>query len=442
MKGDFSRVTFNPTKQYMRVLMQQGRVQLDADWNEQVDIFWHHWQNLIQDLIGPHGGPARALGFKIERDDQNLTIGTGRYYVGGLLCENFAPLNMEINVEDPLLVYLHVWERHITYIEDGNIREVALGGPDTTTRSQVVWQVNALELTSDHQNELLSKLGITDGGIEKLCGKLKTDWQKVNDYWWPEPSVRLRAQTGKRAKSIDPCIISPESRYRGAENQLYRVEIHTGGVAGDATYKWSRDNGSRIFPIHMGSGNNVSLTTMGRDSDYNLNDGNLVEVVDDTYDLRLEQDARPVLKVAHVERVDMQVTLASLNGNGALPNLPTYVKNDYRNPLLRRWDGYGTVEEGTWLALEDGVQIQFALTEEDGNARNYKRGDYWLIPARVATGDVEWPGPKGNPEFSPPHGIKHYYAPLAIIRAGDGGIQVDDCRNQFPPILEMVRTPE
>ena len=34
-RGDFTRDTFNPLKHFSRVLMQQGRVQLDADWNEQ-----------------------------------------------------------------------------------------------------------------------------------------------------------------------------------------------------------------------------------------------------------------------------------------------------------------------------------------------------------------------------------------------------------------------
>ena len=31
MKGDFTRNTFDPRKHFARVLMQQGRVQLDAD---------------------------------------------------------------------------------------------------------------------------------------------------------------------------------------------------------------------------------------------------------------------------------------------------------------------------------------------------------------------------------------------------------------------------
>ena len=38
MKGDFTRSTFDPTKGYSSVRQQQGRVQLDADWNEQVEI--------------------------------------------------------------------------------------------------------------------------------------------------------------------------------------------------------------------------------------------------------------------------------------------------------------------------------------------------------------------------------------------------------------------
>ena len=34
MKGDFSRLRFDPEKQYEAVLVQQGRVALDSDANE------------------------------------------------------------------------------------------------------------------------------------------------------------------------------------------------------------------------------------------------------------------------------------------------------------------------------------------------------------------------------------------------------------------------
>jgi hypothetical protein len=76
------------------------------------------------------------------------------------------------------------------------------------------------------------------------------------------------------------------------------------------------------------------------------------------------------------------------------------------------------------------VQIYF---EPDGT---YRTGDYWLIPARTATGDVEWPKERdeeGNPipEALPPHGIEHHYAPLAIISVNGDGVAVEDCRCRF-----------
>ena len=62
MQADISRPFRHPRKHYRRVLMQQGRVQLDADWNEQVDILLHYLQTLAADLTGPHGVPMRANG--------------------------------------------------------------------------------------------------------------------------------------------------------------------------------------------------------------------------------------------------------------------------------------------------------------------------------------------------------------------------------------------
>lgn len=53
MKGDFSRIRFNPAKQYTSVLEQQGRVSLDADSNEQSSIYDYMSKNETIDVIGP-----------------------------------------------------------------------------------------------------------------------------------------------------------------------------------------------------------------------------------------------------------------------------------------------------------------------------------------------------------------------------------------------------
>ena len=62
MHADLSRSTFRPERHYSAVVAQQGRVQLDADLNEQTAIQLHQARTLAADLIGPHGGPRDAAG--------------------------------------------------------------------------------------------------------------------------------------------------------------------------------------------------------------------------------------------------------------------------------------------------------------------------------------------------------------------------------------------
>ena len=93
MPGDYSRKTFNRSKHYSGVLMQQGRVQLDADWNEQLDIQLCRIETEAVDLIGRSGVPQETGGFKIgiAPGGRDLTIAPGRIYVDGILCELETP---------------------------------------------------------------------------------------------------------------------------------------------------------------------------------------------------------------------------------------------------------------------------------------------------------------------------------------------------------------
>ena len=436
MKGDFTRNTFDKNKHLLRVLMQQGRVQLDADWNEQVSIFWHYLQTLAEDLIGSHGGVADS--FKIESliDNQlnsyNFSVKAGHYYVNGILCENsktinykeqqgFLSLQPDQKQDKIYLVYLDVWERHITYIEDANIREVALGGPDTATRTKVVWQVKTQELKSSTN-----------------CGDINPSWSQLTEQWQPKNRglLKAKAKVGETTDSSDPCIIDPTASYRGAENQLYRVEIHTGGTDKTATFKWSRENGSVVFPIRQLSGTIVTLEHLGRDSRFSLKEGDWVEIVDDDY--VLQNLAEPLLQVQKINSTDLEVTLnkASTYNVG---------KDPTKHPLLRRWDhrqgdlnknypklsdtnNAAVIKEYTWLTLENGIQIWFKP------GATYRTGDYWLIPARTATGDVEWPSSSESGLLPlPPHGVDHHYAKLAVISVDSSGqvTIVDDCRQEI-----------
>ena len=90
MKGDFTRDTHRPVRRYASVRMQQGRVQIDADWNEQADIQDDLRETALTDVIGRCGCPRNDGGFAIGLlpGGDDLTISAGRYYVDGILCRS------------------------------------------------------------------------------------------------------------------------------------------------------------------------------------------------------------------------------------------------------------------------------------------------------------------------------------------------------------------
>ncbi|MDD0857551.1 DUF6519 domain-containing protein [Arthrobacter alpinus] len=213
----------------------------------------------------------------------------------------------------------------------------------------------------------------------------------------------MAARAEPPAGSNDPCTVDPAARYRGLENQLYRLEVHTPGRAGaGATFKWSRDNGSVLFPLAeipvmdaVAKTTTVMLSSLGRDPDLGLVVGGWVELVDDNSTLR--HDAGALLRVHSVDRDTFSAVLEGVAD-------PRVGQDRRLHPYLRRWDHDGDPASGgavavvessavpvTWLDLEDGVQVFFPGAA-DGNAAQYRTGDHWLIPARTATGTWNGPG--------------------------------------------------
>jgi hypothetical protein len=462
MRGDFSRETFDPLRHFTRVLVQQGRLQMDADANEQSEIHWHFLRTLASDLIGGHGGPTGS--FEIAKvgttPTLDFSIAQGRYYAEGMPAENLVPeltftkqtgFSEDGALEDGRrhLVYLDVWERQVTALDDPSIRDVALGQVDTTTRAQIVWQVRSLMRQPD--------------GSFLPEQPSEAHWRKWLDgvggmnAWFPAWPVNGRGALKALGRSDDtgstePCIIAPEARFRGLENQLYRVEIHRGGVAGSAkgaTFKWSRNNGSDAVAIASLSAGVAKLASPGRGDRAQFEPNDWVEIIEDR---EVAKGAPGVLaKVISVDPDDMTVTLQAVQG----ATLPSFTDQESVtwHVQLRRWDyrvgtakvagnkprqaddGALLVEEDKWLALEDGVQVMF--TRSTVVAYQYQAADYWLIPARTATGDVEWPGPVGKPDALPPRGVRHYYAPLAIATTAGGGVtEVINLRKKFRPLAE------
>lgn len=102
---------------------------------------------------------------------------------------------------------------------------------------------------------------------------------RVKSYAYTEPPGS--------AEALAPCAVSPEARYRWVENQVYRVEVHQGGLAVEgASFKWSRENASVPLPVTSVSGTELKLAAWWRDARLDNAGGNSGEVFDDADSLR------------------------------------------------------------------------------------------------------------------------------------------------------------
>jgi hypothetical protein len=379
MKGDFSRDTFRPARRYTSVRLQQGRVVLDSDWNEQAAIREHAERARFEEVVGRSGVPEEdGLALRVGEDGA-LEITAGRAYPGGLLCELDEPTPLaklaDLPAPDPGrtdLVFLDAWERHLTAVDDPDLVEPALG-TETCTRLQVAWRPVVVEDVGEPTCE----------DIERLVSRRDAG------------TVRAEAPGG----------------YLGLESHLYRVEIHNGGGLGSASLKWSRDNGSTVFGIAEFLGPASVRLVSTPDRPHTLEIGDTVEISGETS-----------------ERLGRVGTLARVAAVGGDRDEVTFDRPVGRHgseprPRMRLWDAAPVVTSSGPIGLEAGIEVRFS----DGD---FRAGDYWTFPARVGTGAVEWPE-------EPPQGPEHRSCPLALVTWERAGPAVRDCRRVFSPLTEL-----
>ncbi|HEY1964861.1 MAG TPA: DUF6519 domain-containing protein, partial [Acidobacteriaceae bacterium] len=471
MSFDNSRFTFDPWKNYSGVVMEQGRVQLDSDWNEWLAELNRRIQAGTLDMLGSAVYPATTpYAFQItatttSSGTSQLTIGPGRMYVDGLLAENHGdpaaavwdpalaelsgspqpPPATEVGAIDytkqpyrpgatipaggPFLAYLDVWVRPVTYIEDPNLIDKSVG-VDTTGRLQTVWQVKLMPVPQG------------------------STWTCTTPIPWPQ-SAGLLTTGSVPSPASGPCCLSDGTGYTGMENQLYRVEIHQPGAAtsGGATFKWSRDNASvmsgvtAIASVTNSAGNPASQLTvvsLGRDQVLGFAPGNWIEILDDA----LELNGQPG-ELCQIDTVDFSARTLTLTTTLTV-SFPLVAGGNQTDPAshvrIRRWDQAGKIYEsdgttvwvdlgaaastgdipvppaGTTLILENGVTISF---DESPAGGSFQTGDFWTFAARTADGSVE------TLTKAPSRGIHHHYARLSIVDLSVPS--ATDCRTKWPP---------
>lgn len=483
MKGDFTRCKFDTRMHYRSVRMQQGRVLLDSDWNSQMEIESHLSKAGAIGAVGICGGSLQNAGFAIVSDKEDIEkckdapvlsedgsleekikslptgdflITRGRYYVDGILCENDEhTLSSELKdfkdsfvPEDgkDYLVYLDVWERHVTSVEDPDIREVALEGPDTTTRVETVWQVRAKDIEDfreqDRLQEKTSALINDENQAAPDSLDCKAAARKLSLWCRENEGGLLSVRLCTISAEGDKCRMQPVNRYRGQDNHLYRVEIHKGGIAQAAgrepigkeedvaekigteqyaTFKWSRDNGSTVLAVEGIIDKSRVRVGIGRDPISILNVGDWVEVLGDRTELKGEPG-----KLVRITCIDESERIITLHADVDEFQGEEHIK-------IRRWDGGNEISYDKEFIvgefafeLENGIVVTFS-------GDKFRTGDYWTFRARELTGSID------TFERMPPHGIEHHCCALAMLSRQNGKFSLkEDCRRIHLSLTEMT----
>jgi hypothetical protein len=446
MHADLTRWTFDPRHGYRSVVLQQGRVLRDAEWNEQASIDAHQDEARTADVVGAEGGPAPLDGgvgpFGIidtstgaapaDAPWANLAVSAGRYYVDGVLVESaegtapgaavpFAAVVSDqpfLELAEPPLgrhaVYLDVFDRLVTADERPALLESALGGPDTAFRTQTVWQVRMAAVAAD-----------------QVCSQ-------VTDTGHRTP-LTMRARLQPPDAAADPCSITAGGGYTRLENQLYRVEIFD--VQGGTTrFVWSRENGSVVAGLDELEASPVAdaqltVDRSGRDDELSIGQDAWIEVTSPERQVR----GLPgwIAQVEQVIDTELHVTWS----DGAPADLAAVGDT----PLVRRWESAPLTApaDNNYVLLENGIEVAF--TPGSGTPAP---GDFWLIPARTSRlaygiaathGTIEWPATSSGPTPLPPVGPVHHLASLAVLdHTAAGWTLVGDCRRLFPPLTDLV----
>ncbi len=415
------------------------------------------WDEVVKFRLGALA-PAESywLGpVSVETDPaRDLTIhggdgtaeGAGRYYGDGLAAVKESSGSYlqqhELPQADPTALepvnensrridwaYLDLWERPVGFIEAPPLREVALEGLDTCTRTQLVAQVRLLRgVPSALANEPAPPASAF-AGLPR----------------WGRGTLSTRDLPAAVADPCaDPCEPAIEGPYLGEGNRLFRVEIQQAGDIGlanaatTAIAKWSSENGAVATPLTTDALAGASSALVENPDLFAIGDlielsDDLVELVTGPYEDRINHRAHQrghMRRVVTVNRATRRISWdEAASPEPALhAPLPLDMRLAY-HAKMTKWDGLLAVTAGD-LTLADGVTIAFG-------GGGFIAGDYWQFATRTVDRSVE------RLIEAPPRGIRHAFYPLAAIhRRREAGqpevVFAEDLRQRFAPLPQLT----
>ncbi|HVR47476.1 MAG TPA: DUF6519 domain-containing protein [Candidatus Binatia bacterium] len=492
---DIARIGTDWRKRYFATGMQQGRPLMEEDWNENQRLTSEDKRQALLDIVGDSGCPDD--GFKIQPpigttknaaqppvDVLDFTINWGTLYLGGQrlemlqkgvdpkLGETYRLQSDWLNQDDAdkvkppgdgktlnTLAYVEAWEQPVTAVEDSEIYERALGGPDTSTRLRMMRRVHLF----------------ADGGASQTCHDA---WGALSKSWFNaglgtigpggERKVDTTLTVGfTGGVSGDLCNPPVAGGYLGADNQAIRVQIvDTDPVNKNGHFTWGFDDASPVYRVtvatKVGSPAVVTFITTPKDQAHWPLTGMTVELLawsaalPNNEKLAEIQGALTTVSASFdptsntIQVKDDLTQFVNANNGLAWQTRTDHAALDPNNSFffyLRVWDRGGDITSPPSIPynLNDANRVPLGTTGlgVTFNSLNGEAvpGDFWVIGARPANPQelIPWLLAKGG---APPHGIRRFYAPLGVVSWTNDGVNVsgtliDDCRAKFLPLTRL-----
>lgn len=497
--ADITRFLFQP-HQYVGARSQQGRVLLDSDVNEGASLAAEDLRRILFDVIGPHGSPDDGFtvlaGIGDEIPIRNVAfngaagvpcldyqLAMGALYVAGLRFEHAARPGSEPPAGDPVLfqrdfltldaslaprpdpgnehsqlTVLHGIERDVFAVEDEELREVALGGLDTSTRLARFAQVETHEV--EPEDDCAAAWQAVQGTIEAAVGGTfdAAACELVSDA-----RLRLAFVEGAAEDACSPCLTGAAGRYLGADNQTIRIMI-----AAPGRYVFGRDNASRLYRVRLGEAEDgrvpVEMLTEPRDETRWPLANTVMEFMGAGAILENGSTVRDgvgvFIRVARGYDPDTRTFLVEATDAAALDALvrqwdPAHPETsrlpDAAELFVRPWHRVDAAGDDILLdtAVGPGNHALLArLGLEPTFSGTGRVGDYWSAALRPSTPQEIVPWNLTQAGGVPPHGPRHFYAPLNRIDLRPPGpgehantevVQsITDCRRRFRPLVDRA----
>ena len=518
---DISRFLFQPQKRYSSVRMQQGRVILDSDWNESERIDDEEARRTVVETVCAKGTPNEgflvqevteatvteppAVGEEVpsSKATYDFALGSGSFYLGGLRFEIFTEIVADgpdlterfltqadwLQIDADLgnlparpsvadltnadgsfkvrhdLVYVRGWEQCVTAVEDSELRERALGGPDTSVRLRRMRRIEVLpEVDLDPARQ-----DFCDAAFAALKAQLTAPREgDLTDehHLFDEANCELRSKAkltitfGGEGITDDPCKPKVTAGFLGADNQTIRVQL-----TATNRFIWGYDNASPLYRVQVleeaGQPVKIKFLTLPHDQGAQPLKGQAVEIL--PWGALLPNQEKVAELQGHLATVatsfnpeDKTMTISTPVPQAWIdwlhaPEHAQYLSD--RDPdakkkyfYLRLWTGGSGDADQPDHAFTPGTPVELLGTGLNVTfSKPGLPGDFWIIAARPNTPDLV--APWDLLKEAPPAGTRFFFAPLALVRwtvtippaGGEVGVRatVVDCRHTFRPLCEV-----